>query len=89
MTSGVSVSVARLESLLSRAIAAETDAAGVEVEATFAELGLDSLGAVSVAKCVGKEIGVEIAPILLYEFPTVNALARHLAEELLPSRDSG
>jgi acyl carrier protein len=54
----------------------------LDVDASFESLGLDSRGAVQASGALEKALGLRLPPGLLYEHPTVRALARHLAEEL-------
>ncbi|MCP2341101.1 acyl carrier protein [Actinomadura rupiterrae] len=73
----------RIEDCLSEAVAREVDLPHEELdpEATFEELGLDSLGAVTVAKRVAAELRIKVPAVLLFNFPTVQALSEHLAAE--------
>ncbi|OLT37070.1 hypothetical protein BJF79_30220 [Actinomadura sp. CNU-125] len=66
---------------LARLVADETDGpADVDPDETFEELGLDSLGVVNVANRAAAELRMTIKPVLLYDFPTIDSLARRLAE---------
>src|SRR6185295_15502840 len=47
----------------------------------FFDLGGNSLLALQVVAEIGRDLGAEIAPVTLFESPTVAALARHLAAE--------
>lgn len=73
--------LARIEDCLAEAVAREVDVPFDELdpEATFEELGLDSLGAVTVAKSVSAELRIKVPAVLLFNFPTVQALSEHLA----------
>ncbi len=53
-----------------------------EVDRTkrFDRYGLDSVAAVSVSAALGKHLGRELDATLLYDYPTINKLALHLAE---------
>lgn len=48
----------------------------------FETFGLDSLSAVKASGVLEKALGLRLTPGLLYEYPTVSALADHLATEL-------
>lgn len=54
----------------------------IDVTITFERYGLDSSAAVSLSGDLEEWLGCEIDPTLLYDYPTIEALARHLAEEL-------
>ena len=56
-----------------------TDPADVDVDRPFAEYGISSRDAVSVAGELEEEVGRPLAPTLLWEHPTARALAEALA----------
>jgi len=47
---------------------------------TFARMGLDSANSVFLIVELEDWLGLELTPDLLFEHPTINELARHLAE---------
>ncbi|HRI10300.1 MAG TPA: phosphopantetheine-binding protein, partial [Nannocystaceae bacterium] len=51
----------------------------VDPRASFRGLGLDSLGASRLAARLSEALGRPLSPTLVWEFPTISALARHLA----------
>jgi acyl carrier protein len=51
----------------------------VDPEMTFARLGLDSANSVFLIVELEDWLGLELTPDLLFEHPTISALARHLA----------
>jgi acyl carrier protein len=51
----------------------------VDQDTAFTDLGLDSTGIVVVAGGISDEVGFEVPPEALFDFPTVRSLARHLA----------
>ena len=51
----------------------------VDVEAPLASLGLNSLAAVQIASEMEVFLGQPVNPTLVYDYPTVEQLARHLA----------
>jgi len=57
----------------------------VGLQDNFFDLGGNSLLALQVVSDLGRDLGVEIAPVTLFEAPTVSALARHLAVEEAPA----
>jgi len=48
---------------------------------SFAQLGLDSSMAMSLTGELGEWLGRELQPTLLWEYPTIAGLARHLTEK--------
>jgi acyl carrier protein len=53
----------------------------VDPDITFDRYGLDSMQAVSVTGDLGDGLGLEeLPPTLLYDYPTINQLAAHLAD---------
>jgi acyl carrier protein len=55
-----------------------------EVDRTvrFDRYGLDSVAAVSVSAELGKHLGSELDATLIYDYPTISKLSRHLAETM-------
>jgi acyl carrier protein len=51
----------------------------IDPEMTFARLGLDSANSVFLIVELEDWLGLELAPDLLFEHPTICGLARHLA----------
>lgn len=54
----------------------------IDVTIPFEQYGVDSLTAVSLTGDLEKWLGCEINPTLLYDYPTIKALAQHLFEEV-------
>lgn len=52
----------------------------IDGDKSFASYGLDSLGGVNLATELEAWLGSKISPTLLYEYPTINTLAQHLAQ---------
>jgi acyl carrier protein len=52
----------------------------VDPDATFARLGLDSANSVYLIVELEDRLGLELTPDLVFEHPTISALARYLAE---------
>jgi acyl carrier protein len=50
----------------------------------FAEYGLDSLAAVTLSGDLERWLGVQLSPTLAWDYPTIQSLARHLAEQDCP-----
>ncbi|HEY9735002.1 MAG TPA: AMP-binding protein [Trichocoleus sp.] len=61
--------------------ALQTTEAAIDVRKPFAEYGLDSVTAVELADALETVLNRPLDPILAYEYPTIEALARHLAAE--------
>lgn len=54
----------------------------VEVDRPFGELGLDSVTAVEMVEKTGKALGLQLTGTLLFDHPTIEALAQHLSERI-------
>ncbi len=52
----------------------------IDTGTTFARMGLDSANSVFLIVELEDWLGLELTPDLLFEYPTVCELARHLAE---------
>jgi NADPH:quinone reductase-like Zn-dependent oxidoreductase/thioesterase domain-containing protein/acyl carrier protein len=59
-----------------------TPAAKLDVGRKLADLGLDSLMAVELSLALEKKLGVALAPILVWRYPTIRALAGYFAGQL-------
>ncbi len=53
----------------------------IDVTIPFERYGLDSSAAVSLTGDLEEWLGCDLDPTLLYDYPTIEGLARHLAEE--------
>ncbi|MDG4820740.1 acyl carrier protein [Asanoa sp. WMMD1127] len=70
-----------VQETLSRAIAGVLQLRGpdeVDIDASFADLGLDSVGGIAVATQAAERLGMRVPPVLMFDFPTVRQLAHHL-----------
>jgi natural product biosynthesis luciferase-like monooxygenase protein len=65
------------------AIAARTGlrSQDIDVVAPFSSFGLDSLLVVEISRELGTWLGRDVSPTLLYDYPTIDALCRHLSGE--------
>src|SRR6202795_2106585 len=54
----------------------------IDIREPFASYGLGSTEAVSLAGELAEWLGRKLSPALVYEYPTIEALARHLAGSL-------
>jgi acyl carrier protein len=58
------------------------DAGKISIQESFASYGLSSVAALSLAGDLQEWLGIELSPILVYDYPTIESLACHLADEL-------
>ena len=51
------------------------------------DLGFDSLMAVQLRNLLGKDLGIErpLRATVMFDYPTINALATHLLDQLVPT----
>jgi acyl carrier protein len=54
----------------------------IDTEMTFARMGLDSANSVFLIVELEDWLGLELTPEVLFEYPTIRELARHLAERI-------
>ena len=59
----------------------EVDPENIDVNIPFDRYGLDSSAAVELSGDLEDWLGRELDPTLLYDYPTFEALAKHLSEE--------
>jgi phthiocerol/phenolphthiocerol synthesis type-I polyketide synthase A len=62
--------------------------ADFELDRPFAELGLNSVMAMSVRRETEQLVGFELSVTMLFNYPTVASLAAYLAAKVLPQTDS-
>ncbi|HEY9878955.1 MAG TPA: AMP-binding protein [Leptolyngbyaceae cyanobacterium] len=65
--------------------ALQTSEMAIDVRKPFAEYGLDSVTAVELADALETALKLPLEPTLAYEYPTIEALARHLAAQRTPA----
>ncbi|MFL0178865.1 SDR family NAD(P)-dependent oxidoreductase [Mycobacterium sp. SMC-15] len=75
--------VVRLQAILAREL--RTSATAVDVDQPFPEMGLDSMIAMTVLKETQQLVGVDLSASMLWNHPSISALATHLVG-LLASR---
>ena len=51
----------------------------LDTDAPFARYGLNSLDAVTLVMDLEEQLGIELPPTLLWDYPTINKCAAHLA----------
>jgi acyl carrier protein len=64
-----------------------TTADKIDASLDMDSLGLDSSVAVAYIMTLEEQVGVELMPELLFDFPTVKGLSEHIANELMPQVD--
>ena len=52
----------------------------IDIETSFSELGLDSMSAVTISGELENILHIELDPTLLWDFPTISSLSRHLVD---------
>ncbi|GAA2598618.1 acyl carrier protein [Streptomyces axinellae] len=62
---------------------------GIDPRTPFAEYGLDSVAALSLYGDIEEEFALYLEPTVAWDHPTVEALARHLAQEYAAARPDG
>ena len=65
------------------------DAREINIQEPFASYGLSSIAAISLAGDLADWLGVELSPILAYEYPTIESLTRYLSNDFDLTRGSG
>jgi len=60
----------------------EVDPAQVDVTTPFDRYGLDSVAAIGLTGDLEEWLGYDLDPTLLYDYPTIETVSRHLAEEI-------
>ncbi|MCV7258299.1 type I polyketide synthase [Mycobacterium shimoidei] len=62
-------------------------AAELDLDRPFAELGLNSVMAMSVRRETERFVGIELSATMLFNHPTVSSLANYLAKKLVPQEN--
>merc|ERR1712050_197180 len=70
--------ISKLNKLASEVV---TDDADMAADVPFMEAGIDSLGSVQFVSDASREFSMNLPPSIVFDFPTVRALAEHLVEE--------
>jgi len=68
---------------LSKKLGLEPDE--IDTQAPFDSYGLDSMTAIALVEEGNKFLGLELSPILIWHYPTVDVLSNFLAEEVQAS----
>jgi acyl transferase domain-containing protein/acyl-CoA synthetase (AMP-forming)/AMP-acid ligase II/acyl carrier protein len=88
-----SLSPTQTSEIIQRIVAQITKRTGVDpdevdVRKPFRSYGLDSVASVAMTGELGAWLGRQLSPTLIYEHPTIAALAQHLADEIVPSNST-
>ncbi|MGB9251322.1 MAG: beta-ketoacyl reductase, partial [Mycobacterium sp.] len=77
---------AGLRAILARELQMAEDE--LELDRPFAELGMNSVMAMSVRRDTEQFVGIELSATMLFNYPTIVALAEHLSKKVLPHTES-
>ena len=59
-----------------------TEPAAIATDAAIGDYGLDSVFALSLCADLEYELGIVVEPTIAWDYPTIEAIATHLTEEL-------
>ena len=78
------MSYATLVDWLTNRVAAylATNPAAIATDVSFGDYGLDSVFALDLCTDLEHEFGILAQPTIVWDYPTINAIAGHLTEEL-------
>jgi acyl carrier protein len=68
--------------MIRNTIHAGTDDHQISDATTFGDLGLDSIGAVRLARMISEAVGIPVAATIVYSCPTVTSLIEWVDERL-------
>ncbi len=57
------------------------DADDVDLDSILLDLGFDSIGLTSFSNMVNDKYGLDITPVLFFEYPSIREIAKHLAQD--------
>ena len=77
---GVKTDVAHVVVRVVRSLLGIDEDQEIETSAPLMEMGLDSLAATELARELSQELRVKLSPTLLFDYPTVSDITRHLAD---------
>ncbi|WP_437805987.1 acyl carrier protein [Sorangium sp. So ce1078] len=82
MSQEQSPSAAEIENWLSEVLSELLGIPRSEIDVTtrFDRYGLDSSSAISITEMLGSYVGKDLEPTLLYDYPSVESIAKHLAK---------
>ncbi|MDT9696488.1 acyl carrier protein [Streptomyces sp. P17] len=61
----------------------------IDPDTPLADYGIDSVAAISICGEIEEEFRIAVSPTIAYDFPTVHAIASHLAELLADRATDG
>jgi len=64
------------------AAALNTQPAAIATDAAIGDYGLDSVFALTLCSDLEDELGIVVEPTIVWDYPTIDAIAGHLTEEL-------
>ena len=64
-----------------------TEVSNIHPDATFAALGLSSVKGIQFASKIGEHLQQEIAPTILYDYPTISSLSTYLIDNVSPEKE--
>ena len=88
---GVDTSTKGIQDWLLREVAKELSLEVSQVDPTvpLADYGLDSIRATTLSGALGRHLGRQLSPVLLWDYPSIDTLSRHLAGEAVDRVDAG
>lgn len=87
VTQAQSMSETELQDWLAVQIAEQLgiDEAEIEIDVPFESFGLDSVQTMSVANLGKEKFGLQLSPLVIWNYPNIESLSRYLAQELAAS----
>lgn len=61
------------------------DSDEIDIRSPFDSYGLDSVQAMSIANLGTQHLGVQLSPLVMWNYPNIESLSRYLAEEVASS----
>ncbi|MEL6553184.1 MAG: acyl carrier protein [Cyanobacteria bacterium J06621_11] len=84
LTSAAPLSLNDIQDWLANSIANQlgVPADNIENDTPFSSYGLNSIQAMSIATAGKQHFGLEISPLIIWNYPTIAALSAYIAQEL-------
>ncbi|MEM7591788.1 MAG: acyl carrier protein [Cyanobacteria bacterium P01_A01_bin.83] len=61
------------------------DEAEIELDVPFDSFGLDSVQTMSIANLGKEQLGLQLSPLVIWNYPNIESLSRYIARELAAS----